>query len=176
VVEIPYNTFQKYLRGKEDSRIIIWYALGRPRLITKEDAPFVVDVLARKDRANEGLSMAEALSMIQDVLPKLSREQVYNSFKRKILAKNKSVLKAKPVVAQSTTTKRSGITVGQKFRWFKCYNGVLDRLRQLNKGVCNLTGNTFGEVIQNFIYGGDETCFQACGNGKVKVFSSRGKK
>jgi hypothetical protein len=40
----------------------------------KEDASFVVDVLARKDRANEGLSMAEALNMIQDVLPKLSRE------------------------------------------------------------------------------------------------------
>ena len=40
----------------------------------------------------------------------------------------------------------------------------------------NLTGKTFGEVIQNFVYGGDDTCFQSCGNGKARVFGSYGKK
>jgi hypothetical protein len=46
-------------------------------------------VLARKDSVNEGLSVAEALDMIQDVLPKLSREQLYNCFKQTVLHNNK---------------------------------------------------------------------------------------
>ena len=73
----------------------------------------MVDVLAKKDLTNEGLSMTEALDMIQDVLPKLSCKQVYNCFKRTFLPNNKSVLKSIPVVAQSTTTKRSVIIVVQ---------------------------------------------------------------
>ena len=132
---IPYNTFQNYVGGKEDTRRTIGDAVGRPRLIVKEDTTFVVDVLARKDCANEVLSMAEALVMIQDVRPKISRKQVYNCFKQTFLPNNNSILNSTPVVTQITTTKRSGITVVQKFHWLKCYNGVLDRLQYLNKGV-----------------------------------------
>jgi hypothetical protein len=80
-VGIPYNTFQKYVGGKKYTRRTIGNAVGCPILIAKEDASFVVDALTRKDRANEGLSMAEALGMIQVVLPKISHEQVYNCFK-----------------------------------------------------------------------------------------------
>jgi hypothetical protein len=40
-------------------------------------------------------------------------------------------------------------------------------------GVCNLTGKILGgELIQHFIFGGDETCMQACSNGVVKVVGS----
>ena len=104
-MRIPYNTFQNYVGGKEDTRRTIGDDVGRPRLIVKEDTTFVVDVLARKDRLNEGFSMAEALDMIQCVLQKLSCKQVYNCFKLTVLPNNKSVLKSTPVVAQSTTTK-----------------------------------------------------------------------
>ena len=73
---IPYNTFQKYVWGKEDTHRTIGNAFGHPHLIAKEDATFVVDLIARKDRSNEGLSMAEALEIIQDVLTKLYLKQV----------------------------------------------------------------------------------------------------
>jgi hypothetical protein len=43
-------------------------------------------------------------------------------------------------------------------------------------GVRNLTGKTFGELIWHFIFGGDETCLQACANGVVKVVVSAGRK
>jgi hypothetical protein len=100
----------------------------------KYDETFVVDVIVRKDHANEGLSMADALGMIQDVLPKLTHRQAYNLLKHMMVPNNKYVLKSKLVVAQSTTTKRSGIIIGQKFCWFKYYHGTLGCLQQLNNG------------------------------------------
>jgi hypothetical protein len=78
--------------------------------------------------------------------------------------------------AQVTMTKRSAITVPQQYRWFKTYNGCLDELRRRNMGVCNLTGFTFGDLIRHFIFGGDETCFQACPNGEVKAIGAAGRK
>ena len=93
------------MQGKEDTHRTIGNAFGHPHLIAKEDATFVVDLIARKDRANEGLSMAEALEIIQDVLTKLSLNQVYNCFKRTILPNNKSVLKSTTVVSQRNTAK-----------------------------------------------------------------------
>ena len=42
--------------------------------------------------------------------------------------------------------------------------------------MCNLTGNNLGEVIHKFIYDVNKTCFQACGNGKARVFGRHGKK
>jgi hypothetical protein len=80
------------------------------------------------------------------------------------------------MTAQATSTKRSAITVPQQFHWLWTYNGCLDDLRRRNLGVCNLTGKTFGELIRHFIFGGDETCMQACANGVVKVVGSAGRK
>ena len=119
--------------------------------------PFLVDVLARKDHANEVLSMTEALDIIQYFLTKISCKQVYNCFKITVLPNSKSVLKSTPVVEQSNTTKRSFIILVQHFLWFKCYNSALDRLQQLSKVLCNLMGKTFGEFIQNLVYGGEKT-------------------
>jgi hypothetical protein len=77
---------------------------------------------------------------------------------------------------QATTTKRSAITVPQQFCWLRTYNSCLDDLRQRNLGVCNLKGKIFGELIRHFIFGGNETCMQACANGVVKVVGSAGRK
>ena len=46
-------------------------------------------------------------------------------------------------------------------------------MRHMNTAVCNSTGESFGEVIQHFIYGGDETCMQECENGITKVIGSQ---
>ena len=114
--------------------------------------------------------------MIQYIIPNISRQQAYKSFKRTVFTRNKGILKTKTVVDQRTTTKLLGITVKQQLRWFKCYNGVLDQLRHVNTGNCNKTVKTFGELIHHFDYGGEETCFQACGNGKAKGIDSLGRK
>ena len=49
----------------------------------------------------------------------------------------------------------------------------LDCMRIMNTGVCKSTGKNFGEVIQHFVYGGNETCMQACENVITKVIGSK---
>ena len=120
--------------------------------------------------------MAEALDIIQDVMPKISRQQVYNTFNQTLIPSNKGILKTKPVVAQITKTKQSDIAVKQNFCWLKCYNGALDQLIHFNTGLFNNTGNIFGSLIHHFVYGGDEKCFQSRGNGKSKVIGSQERK
>jgi hypothetical protein len=65
------------------------------------------------------------------------------------------------VKAQGTMTKRLTITVKQQFRWHQAYENALNLLCKMSSGICQRTGKTFGEVIQHFVLGGDETCFQA---------------
>jgi hypothetical protein len=62
------------------------------------------------------------------------------------------------------------ITVEQQYWWFKTYGQGVDYLRRMNSGTCQKTGKSFGEVIQHFIVGGDETCFMAS-DGEVYVIN-----
>ena len=42
--------------------------------------------------------------------------------------------------------------------------------------MCKKSGKSFGEVMHNFIIGGDESCFMASVNGDCRVIGSRNKK
>ena len=176
VIGIPYNTFQKYSRSKVDNRRDTGQSVGKISLITKENQGFVADVLARKDRGNDGSNREEAIDLVHDLLPHLNRRQARQSFTRTLLPNHPTVLKPKTVKAQATTTKRSAITVEQQFRWMETYNKALSVLRSKNSGTCRKTGKMFGELIQHFVFGGDETCFQACPNGDVRIIGSSGRK
>ena len=80
------------------------------------------------------------------------------------------------VTAQATATKRSNINPHQQYRWYACYDSAINELRRRNTGVCNLCGKTFGELIEYFICGGDETCFQATEDGSLQIVGSAGRK
>ena len=77
----------------------------------------MTDVIRRADRSNEGMNRAEVIDTIQDMHPEhhLSRATCSRVLTSHILqhTDNKGLLKRKPVVAQSTTTKRSAITYEQ---------------------------------------------------------------
>ena len=81
----------------------------------------------------------------------------------------KGKVKKNLVKAQKTTTKRSQYTVAQQYRWFKKYEEALNWLRQKNTGVCNRTGKQFGEVIEHFVLGDDETNLIDDADGDVKI-------
>jgi hypothetical protein len=90
-----------------------------------------------------------------------------------LLKGDTSIVKAKAVVAQQTTTKRSNITVPQQYRWHQTYKHSLDDLRHKNTGVCRISGKTFGELIHCFITAGDETNLMTSDdNGGVKVIGA----
>ena len=58
----------------------------------------------------------------------------------------------------------------------KSYEKPLAFLRENNTSACCFNNNCFGEVIDNFVFGGDETCIQACNNGATRVIGSAGRK
>ena len=49
-------------------------------------------------------------------------------------------------------------------------------LREKNAGRCRKSGRHFGEVIQHFIIGGDETCLMADADGDVKIIGDAQKR
>ena len=100
--------------------------------------------------------MAEGAVIILEVITQLSGKQSRKYFVRTVRKKHSNVLK-KMMVAQITTTKQSGITIPQKYRRMSTFQRKLDWMRRMNTGVCKYNIKSFGEVIQKFIYGRDET-------------------
>ena len=176
VVEIPYNTFKQYVCSNKDKRRVVGDSVGRQPLLRKDQQDFVADVLARRDRGNDGAAPSEAIELVIELMPELTVAQATRHFNRTLLPNHSDQLKQHKVKAQATTTRRSAITVEQQFRWNKTYEAALSDLRRLNTGVCRLTRKSFGELIHHFITGGDETCFQACEQGNISVIGSTGRK
>jgi hypothetical protein len=84
------------------------------------DGQFVMDVLRRRDRANDGVGIAGALEMFEQMRPDLSRIQITNAFAHTIRPRHKEDITNLRVTQQTTTTtKRSAITPEQQFRWHK---------------------------------------------------------
>jgi hypothetical protein len=53
---------------------------------------------------------------------------------------------------------------------------ALDFLRRENSGLCKTSGKTFGELIDYFVVGADETCMMSDGNGNVKIVAAASKR
>ena len=170
-VGVPYNTFRHYVCKDVTKRRKLGSQVGKPPLLDKNEQQFIAQVLARKDRANDGASATEAIDLVQELNPKINRVAASRHLARTLAPKNPEI-KIKPRVAQATTTKRSNINVQQQFRWHTLVDTALDELRTRNVGRCNLSGKTFGELIHYFVVGGDETCLMATENGSIKVYGS----
>ena len=119
------------------------------------------------------MSKRKAVGMIQDLKPELSRNQAEQAL-RTVRDTHAGELTG-IAKAQATTTKRSAVTVTQQYRWHALYDAALEKLRAHNTGRCGLTGKTFGEVTDQFIFGGDETCLIAYG-GDVFIIGDKAKK
>jgi hypothetical protein len=171
-VGISASTLMVYVH-KDNKRSNPGDSAGRPPLLTVRNQGFIRNVLARKDRANEGANYQEAVDLVQELDPKLTQEQARHHLLRTLLKGDTTIVKAKSVVAQQTTTKRSNITVPQQYRWHQTYEHSLDELRCKNTGVCRISGKTFGELIHCFITAGGETNLMASDDNRgVKVIGA----
>jgi hypothetical protein len=155
-VGISASTLMAYVR-KDNKRSNPGDSAGRPPLLTARNQGFIHNILARKDRANEGTNYQKAVDLVQELNPKLTQEQAQHHLSWTLMKGDTIIVKAKEVVAQQTTTKRINITVPQQYWWHQTYEHSLDELRQNNTGVCHISGKTFGELIHCFITAGDET-------------------
>jgi hypothetical protein len=174
MVNIPNGTLNKYITDDKSKRLTIGASSGPKPLLSSGEGEFVVDVVRRRDRANDGMSNADIVDAISELKPDLSRRQAANAWARTVRPAHKDVLTG-IVVAQATTTKRTAITVTQQWRWHQTVEFATNELRRRNTGLCAKTGKAFNEVIRHFILGGDETCLLAC-DGVVKIIGDSEKK
>lgn len=176
---IPFHTLYKYCREDGSKRLELGGSVGRKPLIPKIDQTFVVETAVRKDRANDGLSPKEMYGLIIDICPgkELTVKQARDHFERTMKTGHKHLLKQNFRVAQATTTKRNAMSIEQQWRWHALIDYQLKKLRELNTGLCGCKcGKTFGELIDHFVLGGDETCFMASRHGQLRVVAAKGKK
>jgi hypothetical protein len=174
--QLKPDTFKKYVHDVPEKRQKLGRHAGRPSLLSKGNSQFLMQHTIQADRANNGLTPAQIIENMTTLQPELSQLQSRNHYHRTFIKKHADRLKQKPVKAQKTTSKRSQCTVAQQFRWFKLYEKALCFLRTKNTGVCNKTGKSFGELIDHFILGGDETNLIADADGELRIVGEKGKK
>ena len=86
VVGIPMSTFKHYVNSDLSKRRQLGVAVGTKSLVEPRIQRAVVDSIARYDRGNNGRTQAEAIDMLNELHPELSRKQASNCLKRTILA------------------------------------------------------------------------------------------
>ena len=96
LVKIPYNTFKKYTTKDHAKRCKAGSQVGRKPLLPAEDQEFLADVLAQRDRANNGANPKEAIDIVQELNPDLSRPQAHNHFNRTAIKNHPRKIKPKP--------------------------------------------------------------------------------
>ena len=99
----------------DSKRIKLGSGVGRKPVLDGQREAIIVDVLIRKDRANEGASVGEAVDILEQMCPEYSRKQLGQAFRRTVRPKYSERM-TDPVAAQATTTKRTAITPAQQWR------------------------------------------------------------
>mmetsp|Transcript_23801 Transcript_23801/g.54147 ORF Transcript_23801/g.54147 Transcript_23801/m.54147 type:complete len:246 (-) Transcript_23801:80-817(-) len=87
-VDISHETLRKYVCADVGKRRVLGACAGSLPVISVDTEQFTVDVIRRKDRANDGLNRREAVDMLQDLRPDLKRTQLMRAFDRNICRKN----------------------------------------------------------------------------------------
>ena len=104
VVDIPYNTFKKYVGENENKRRKIGSAVGCRPLLPSGDQRFVSKICARQDRGNDGLERRDVFEYIFELKPGISKNQSNNHYDITLKKNNSTIIKAKLLAAQATTT------------------------------------------------------------------------
>ncbi|GFH45620.1 hypothetical protein CTEN210_02094 [Chaetoceros tenuissimus] len=147
-------------------------AINKDALLSQKQIDFLDETCAARDEANKGMSRLEAIEMISEMSGCANMKTCENHWDYLIRKGVLSRLKngGKVAKAQSTTTKRTQVTVEQQLRWHEnieyCFN-ELDRLNQPSIEFQALKAHFIGNV--------DESCFLAS-DGKVRVIASSAKK
>ena len=66
--------------------------------------------------------------------------------------------------------------MAQKHRWNTNFTAALTFLCRHKNGVCLKTSLSFGDLIDHYIIGIDETCLMTDASGDLKIFGEVGRK
>ena len=171
-VNIQFESLYDYCRPQKGKRKVLGSSVGNPPLFDIKLEQFAVDVMRRHDRGNDGLDRRDCIDLLHEMKPGSKRKHIMDAFDRTVRPRHKEVLTG-IIKANATTSKRTAITVPQQFRWHSTIDHSLAFLREKNIGVTP-DGKSFGEVIDHFVLGGDETCFLASA-GSVGIIGDKKK-
>jgi hypothetical protein len=174
---IPPQTFYKNI-CMGNRRILGDGSCGKKKWMTKKDVLFAGCVLARADQENDGLSLKEAVDMIQELKPDITCKGACRQIIRYVLPVNvqASVLKKSAQKVQATTSNRTNINMVQQYRWHRTVQEVYNLMQTKNTGLCKLLGKSFGEIMPHFIIGLDERCLMSDCHSDLRVFAAADKK
>ena len=117
---LPPSSFFKKVSAYKAARLLsAKRSRGKPSVVSYDKKVFIVDAIVRADRANNGMTSGSIHEMVGTLCPTLSLKQCKCAFKK---IKQQPEFKARltgVVRAQKSTTKRSGITIEQQYRWHK---------------------------------------------------------
>jgi hypothetical protein len=71
VHDIPFTTLQAHITPNDNMRIKLGSGVGRKPILDDRREAIIVDVLIRKDRANEGASVGEAADILEQMCPSI---------------------------------------------------------------------------------------------------------
>jgi len=122
-----YKPLQTHITINDSKRIKLGSGVCKKRVIDHSTTEITANVLVRKDRANQGAGVGEALDLLERMCPKSTRSQLGQALRRTV--------RPKSVAAHPTTTKRTAITVLQQLcRLPAAVCGVARRKAQLPPG------------------------------------------
>ena len=116
--DIAFTTLQTHITPNDSKRIKLGSGVGRKPILDDQREAIIVDVLIRKDRANEGASVGEAVDILEQMCPEYSRKQLDQAFRRTVRPQYSERM-TDPFAVQATTNKRTAITPAQQWRWNK---------------------------------------------------------
>ena len=141
---IPLSTLAEYCRSDLSQRKALGVSAGKQPLFNEEQQKFVVDVIVRHDRGNDGLNKRQCIDKLHDMRPDLKRKNVSDAFDRTVRSRHTHELTG-IIKANATTVKRTAITVPQQFRWHTTIDQALDFLRL--KNTCR-SGGTLSPLLK----------------------------
>ena len=89
---------------------------GKRPIVPYETQNFIVDVIVRRDGANDGMTRGDIAEMMGLLLPNVSSEQCADAFRKMKRSERFQGRLSGVVLAQKTTTKRSAIKIAPQFR------------------------------------------------------------
>ena len=81
---IPFTTLQTHITLNDSKRIKLGSGVGRKPILDDQREAIIVDVPIRKDRANEGASVGEAVDILEQMFPGYLRKQLDQAFRRTV--------------------------------------------------------------------------------------------
>ena len=77
---IPFTTLQTHITPNDSKRIKLVSGVGRKPILDDQREAIIVDVLIRKDRANEGAIVDEAADILEQMCPEYYPKQLDHAF------------------------------------------------------------------------------------------------